>query len=334
MYFCYRSLYHCFATKKVVPSTAISEGPATADIPEPETDPARKYRIEAFRDFMLALSDQQLVTGLAMLVAGFGGFSDITIYSANVVSALAYFSASVHMGTLDFLTTYLRKHGIVKGFRVVAMMGTAGLLVFLLGMQVKSNWWVRYGRSNLFVSCALWNPTNDYTTLDDLGAALGKAYVIANILLQHGERAWSLYSRLGRLPQGEGVYTSKRWQKHKISNARYRILIYKQRARELMLDNPSWRRTCKSWLMAESFAFHETYDSRLWDIGNLLYSNIYGAILIFQYRRQHEGTVGPFNSWGFGQIVPVFLLALLLFAATESVYGAVLLILSDVLQLT
>ena len=188
-------------------------------------------------------------------------------------------------------------------------------------MQVETNWWAEYKRSNLFVSCAWWNPPAAYSGFDESATILTQVYVIFLIVYNHGDRAWTLYSRLGRLPQGEDWSTSKRWQQHKISNSTYRTLLYKRRARNLMLNTPSWRRTFLSWSLVESFAFHETYDSRIWEIASLLYSNIYGAILIFQYRRHHQGTVGPFNSWGFGQIVPVFLLALLLFAAIESIYG-------------
>lgn len=75
--------------------------------------------------------------------------------------------------------------------------------------------------------------------------------------------------------------------------------------------------------MVNWFAFQEVYSSRLTTLAALLYSNVYGVFLIFQARGQHVGIVGPFNTMGFGQIVPVFLLASLLFALVESYYGMV-----------
>ncbi|OCK73709.1 hypothetical protein K432DRAFT_312208 [Lepidopterella palustris CBS 459.81] len=59
-------------------------------------------RKESFRSFILSLSDQQLVTGLAILVTGFSK-CDISIYSFNVVSAIAWFSCTTHLATLTVL---------------------------------------------------------------------------------------------------------------------------------------------------------------------------------------------------------------------------------------
>ncbi|KAK5549693.1 hypothetical protein LTR46_011906, partial [Exophiala xenobiotica] len=222
--------------RRSAPVSDKNEGEAGSDLLEKEDNPARKYRIEAFRDFMLALSDQQLVTGLAMLVAGFGRWSEISIYSANVVSALAFFSASVHMGTLDFLITYLRGHGIVKGCRVFAMMCTLLLLIFILGMQLSSTW----------------------------------LYVILILIWQHYLKLHMLYSRWGRLPQGEDLETKKKLVRYGIKEFDYRENLYKQRAREEIMKPPTWRRKIVTWRLVESFAFHEVCGSRVWQIASLL----------------------------------------------------------------
>ncbi|KAK5562014.1 hypothetical protein LTR43_012391, partial [Exophiala xenobiotica] len=130
-----------------------------------------------------------------------------------------------------------------------------------------------------------------------------------------------LYSRWGRLPQGEDLETKKKLVRYGIKEFDYRENLYKQRAREEIMKPPTWRRKIVTWRLVESFAFHEVCGSRVWQIASLLYANVYGAILIFVLRKDHGGTVGPFNTMGFGQIVPVFLLVLLIFALVESVYG-------------
>lgn len=291
----------------------------TADRPESEDHPARKYRIEAVRDFMLALSDQQLVTGLAMLVAGFGRWTEITVYSANVVVALAYFSTSVHMGTLDFLTTYLRRHGIVKGCRVFAMLCTVILLTFLLLLQLSPNWPFQYKRSNLFLICAFWNFSKggDVLTVN----AISGIYVICFLIWQHWQRITTLYSTSGLLPQGQDHWTKQKLEKHSLQWLDYKTILCKQQARKLIIMAPTWRRTLATWALIESTAFHETCNSRIWQMASTLFTNVYGAMLIIELRSQHQGTTGPFNTMGFGQIVPVFLLALLIFALVESIYG-------------
>jgi hypothetical protein len=117
---------------------------------EAEDDKARAFRIESLRGFLLSLSDQQLATGAAMLVAGFARYSNITVYSMNTVSALAIFSSSVHLATLGILSGYLRKHNVVKGCRVGAMSLTLVLLLLVLLLQVSGTWSV-----DLFLCCAL-----------------------------------------------------------------------------------------------------------------------------------------------------------------------------------
>jgi hypothetical protein len=279
---------------------------------------ARRFRIDAVRDFMLALSDQQLVTGVAMLVAAFGRWSSITTYSANVVAALAYFSSSVHMGTLDFLTTYLRRHDVVKGCRVVAMLLTVLMLVFFLALQLSDGWYVVDHQSNLFVKCAF----QDFQVGDSDGITwLPRLYVIALLVYAHYDKIAILYSKHGRAPQGISPIVAKRMRKYKIDRIEPRSVRYKRRAQRLIVQPPSLRRSVITWMMVESYAFHEAQESRAWDIASLLYANVVGAVRVFFYRNSSEGTSGPFNTMGFGQIVPVFLLVLLIFAAVESVYG-------------
>ncbi|EXJ90088.1 hypothetical protein A1O3_03157 [Capronia epimyces CBS 606.96] len=178
------------------------------------------------------------------------------------------------------------------------MVVTMILLVFFLVMQLSSTWWTDEGTdSNLFLICAFW----DFSLTDSsFELILTRGYVIVVILFAHYEKVVTLYSDLGRLPQGEDMITKKRLIKYKVKDFDYRVQAYKKQARYLIVQNPSWRRTYQSFVLVESFAFHETHDSRLWQIAELLYQNIYGAILIFFYRNQHDGTVGRFNTMGFG----------------------------------
>ena len=70
---------------------------------QPEVTPTGKAkRIKAVEGVILALSDQQLVTGLAILIAGFVK-CDISIYLFNNVFALAWFSCTTHLATLTVL---------------------------------------------------------------------------------------------------------------------------------------------------------------------------------------------------------------------------------------
>ena len=63
---------------------------------------AQKKRQEAFEGFVLALSDQQLITGLALLIAAFSK-CDISINSFTTATALSWFSCTTHLATLTVL---------------------------------------------------------------------------------------------------------------------------------------------------------------------------------------------------------------------------------------
>jgi len=67
--------------------------------------PAPLVTTNAFEDFIFAFSDQQLVTGLAMLVAIFFK-GDISIYSFQVAVSVAWFSSTIHLSTLVVLRRY------------------------------------------------------------------------------------------------------------------------------------------------------------------------------------------------------------------------------------
>ena len=62
------------------------------------------------KSFMLSMSDQQLVSGVALLIAGFAKHMEITTYSMDVIAALAYLSSSVHLATLPLIRDHLKGH--------------------------------------------------------------------------------------------------------------------------------------------------------------------------------------------------------------------------------
>jgi hypothetical protein len=85
----------------------------------------------AVRKAILALGDQQIVTGIAILGAGFQGLrtSSISIYHFQIVVYLAWMSSSVHLSALTLLGKFLNKH---KGLLIWRLSGMLVLLVMLL----------------------------------------------------------------------------------------------------------------------------------------------------------------------------------------------------------
>lgn len=88
---------------------------------------------------MLSLSDQQLVTGLAILIAGFYGmFNDwLDIYHWTIVVYLAWLSSAVHIASLTLLRDVFVQNTVLRNSRV------AGMLL-LLALLLVALWPLRY----------------------------------------------------------------------------------------------------------------------------------------------------------------------------------------------
>ena len=80
---------------------------------------------------MLALSDQQLVTGFALLVAGYYEMmnNDLSIYYWQIVVYLAWLSSSVHIASLTILRDVLSKSPRLRNIRVAGMVALLILLI-------------------------------------------------------------------------------------------------------------------------------------------------------------------------------------------------------------
>ena len=107
---------------------------------------ARRKRYHALERFLLTLSDQQLVTGLAVLIAGYMKMCSMPLYYFNMIASLAWFSSATHLVTLGALREYLISHGVVRDLRVTAMV----LLLTLLLLAQPPAWSSRDGSDLTF----------------------------------------------------------------------------------------------------------------------------------------------------------------------------------------
>ena len=97
---------------------------------------------EALKKFILTLSDQQLVTGIAILVACFANWCRTSVYELNVVVALAWFSSATHLATLDVLQDYFQHNRVVRNWRMIGMVTIVLLLIaglLLTGFYTNTN---------------------------------------------------------------------------------------------------------------------------------------------------------------------------------------------------
>jgi hypothetical protein len=78
-------------------------------------------REEAFTRFRLASSDQQLVVGLATLIAAKTNQGMLSLYEFPVALALTWFSSTTHLAALDHLRHYPQQHQTIRNWRVYGM---------------------------------------------------------------------------------------------------------------------------------------------------------------------------------------------------------------------
>lgn len=75
------------------------------------------------------MSDQQLVTGLAILISGYSQLRcGLSFYHWQIITTLSWYSSITHIATLLFLRQYLQKNKFIWYLRVSLM---AGLTVML-----------------------------------------------------------------------------------------------------------------------------------------------------------------------------------------------------------
>lgn len=89
---------------------------------------------------VLSLSDQQLLTGLAMLIAGFWTHCSISVYHFSLVNDLAWFSATVHFITLCTLQGHILARPILRDWRVALIIAMALLLFASTVMEGHHQW--------------------------------------------------------------------------------------------------------------------------------------------------------------------------------------------------
>ncbi|GAM84762.1 hypothetical protein ANO11243_027630 [Dothideomycetidae sp. 11243] len=101
-------------------------------------DDARK----PLQAFVLLLSDQQLVTGIAIMIAGFiGMFRDnMMVYHFQIVIYLGWMASSVHLSALTMLSGFLPRHSPLMWWRLAGMTVLLVLLSFALVPTASAIW--------------------------------------------------------------------------------------------------------------------------------------------------------------------------------------------------
>ena len=105
------------------------------------TEECKTFWIPIIEKTTVALSDEQILTGLSVLILGFVTQCSISAYHFAVVDDLAWFSANVHLTGLGILRGYLCRSPVSRAWRVCMMLVVAG---FITASTIMQGHWAYY----------------------------------------------------------------------------------------------------------------------------------------------------------------------------------------------
>lgn len=261
---------------------------------------------------MMSVSDQQLVTGLAILVAGYYEMmnNNLSVYHWQIVVYLAWLSSAVHIASLTLLRDVFNKNPTLRNLRV------AGMLVLLALLEV-AMWPTRFTAfldvedRGMPIRC-WWKPTqmqNPHPLGIDL-SMVDPNWVLTMVMLLFAY-VWKL-SQLFESSRG----FVRRWLLAKPEAAIERLM------RKAALSHRSGRLRWLTAIYIHLVTYAESAESFAASIVYLCLALPYGITLIVGSRLSvdEEVIVGE-QRLTFGQLVPLFLLILPILQVLELALG-------------
>ena len=187
---------------------------------------------KAIEAAVLTFSDQQVITGIAILISGYSQLrSGLAVYYWQLTVDLAWFSSVTHLTTLTCLRYFFQERQGLKILRLICMAVTAGMLscaVISTGYLGGGNFSYDYPAWCLFHPTLLRTATNDdpYRDGSDWTGYYNSVYVAVVLLLlsvSYGTRIIQLFpSILDKIRQNVRAWLS--------DFAQSRLLEYKNKA--------------------------------------------------------------------------------------------------------
>ena len=189
---------------------------------------------KAIEAAVLTFSDQQVITGLAILVSGYSQLrSGLAVYYWQLTGDLAWFSSITHLTTLTCLRYYFQERPGLKILRLICMAVNAGMLscaVISTGYLGSGDFSVDYPAWCLFHPTLLRTATNSnyypYREGSQWSGYYNTVYVALVLLLlsvSYGARVIQLFPSIwDKIRQNSYARLS--------GFARGRLLVYKNRA--------------------------------------------------------------------------------------------------------
>lgn len=262
------------------------------------------------------MSDQQLVTGLAILVALYIKSCSVSVFSFEIALSVAYFSCSIHISTLTVLRQYLRDYKRLALIRIVLMVILAAML--LAGLIILESG-TFYELPVIKLGCALAD-FDTYISHNLSWVQIGNTVMVCWFIISaYANFIFELYDNRFLAVPGNWYFwfacsvgmtkVDKDEQCRELSNWQKDKVIPKIEAQR----TSSIRRI----LVFIPYILEEFSRSFLYKIIWMLFYFTFGASTFCVYWTQQGLYKHVLDVWGFGQLVPMFLLVLPLLSAYE-----------------
>ncbi|KAF2638691.1 hypothetical protein P280DRAFT_551295 [Massarina eburnea CBS 473.64] len=291
------------------------------DLPQSRPALAREQRIEAVTRFLLGFSDQQLITGLAILIAALANRNELTLYELKIVYSLAWFSATTHIATLKVLREYFYDHAVVRNWRVlgictfIVLMCFVHVILFLAGESEYGG--VNYGRP---IQCII-NGDSRRETPEVLNA-FSDVYSFLFLLFLYIFPTRALYYDPREIPQPDPatrfLMSKKKPVKHlsrTLPRKSLRILYQNEELQHIIVTESRVSATSPRLF---SLRFSRYQDSFLSYIPIMVFSITFGIsqVVVVTWIDNPE-TTDDVRRMGFGQVVAIALLAIPMLTGAE-----------------
>ena len=302
---------------------------------------ARLQRSRILERFILTLSDQQLITGLGILIAGFKGLCTISFYNFNIITAVAWFSSTTHLSTLAILRGYLIDHPRIRNWRAAAILCLFVLLmVAQLAIAAPADFSV--SAQCLFYSWAYWQSFRPLTVGPFGGTIIIVLFLVASytdriVRLYSFDPEWTIQVWLARVVfrqknqflAVEQMAIAAHAGSHAAIGAAFRRIRYQRRLAVYMERQETERNLLRYRVRELMFINQEIQHSFIGELQALLFGVSFGITQIILFRGlvstepipDTDQLIGDQNTLGFGQLVPLLLILLPIFAAGEAYDG-------------
>lgn len=279
---------------------------------------------ECFYRMTWTLSDQQLVTGIAILAASFKLFNEgtITAYHFSIARDLAFFSSNAHLLSLLALWNALDTERKTKWKITTNGANQTGSLEEVeRRLPVPFVTWWRFFCMITFMMllmAATW--TSAYALWDDWADCPARCIPTGRHELHGVPFKWAIATTYFLVSQYLS-YTLQLGEKimGRAENLRTRVCDIDKSAQAYLKTSPMLRKVYKilrivglSWRFYNFSEFFELIEMMAWFSVNCHWvsQNRQAASSVFGYSSQGRKERAKEDEWGFGQVVPVLLLML------------------------